>query len=482
MNRLRTCVPEVTMLLQVSPDGSASGPLGPSFRLMLDQVRGFNVSFTWKDVVGSVTNKSSDHYDGCLGSLQSNQSDLLIGGFVNLPVPGGNLTRGAVDGFDRIGILSGYKRPDVGSGTQVLDMMLAFSWRLWLLVAGSFAILALLVHLLLSLRAGKPLRRRKHSPLFNSRFSKSRQKQLSSLLLSSLLKQESSQPQLPPRHSVRTALLSLTILSFYTSYYLTSMIKTQMVVVQPPVTIESYRDLLASDRRPAWVGLLTDSSSFRYAKPESLEGKVWQKALDMDLSKSMIPVTMTDTLAHGSAMANLQEVLLVQRFIGERLLPRAACAVARVTGSWLEYNTLFRFDPTSREKLRINVRSSFLPRSVSRRIDRRIAIRFAAGLEAGVLQSLDLSSALAITQSARERHHSSIEECASNVISIPTPETHAVVLRHFASLFALYFLCISFAALTLYSSITRSPSRHLTSTRILPTLCRPRDLRPSLRL
>ena len=101
---------------------------------------------------------------------------------------------------------------------------------------------------------------------------------------------------------------------------------------------------------------------------------------------------------------------------------------------------LFRSDPSSPERLRINVRNSRLPAWIARRLDRQVARRFTAGLESAVIRSIDISTALGVTDAERAPLYSKIADCVSNVVTIPSPESHAVTMTHFASLF---FLCIS---------------------------------------
>ena len=442
---IRICLPDYQILMQVKPDTSATGVLAPFMHLFMDQVRGLNASARVEPRVGSLAGDGSDgRYDGCLGFLQSNESDLLVAGFVDLPLPGDNLTIGAVDAVDRIGIFSAYKRrevTDIASKTQVLDMMLAFEPSLWLLVIGSFVALTLVLLLILSFKASEDQRE------VEVRIQRKKEPVISSLLVANVMKQYSSLPLLPSRDSVRLATASLVLLSFYAIFYLTSMIKTEMVVVKPPITVESYAELLASGMRPTWPALFTDSNEFRDAAPDSLEHNVWLRAVEMGINQSLIHTNTQEMMTQGEEACHFKSVMIFKSFLGYPWFPLASCSWMRVKHTFPDVNTLFRSDPSSRERLRVNVRNQLLPRSVARQIDLRIRRRFAAGLEAALIRSVDLIDALGLTEAERAPFYSSIADCASNVVTIPSPESYAVVLSHFASLFGLCFTGVAVAAL-----------------------------------
>ena len=90
----------------------------------------------------------------------------------------------------------------------------------------------------------------------------------------------------------------LTLTTFYATFYLTAMIKTDMVVFKRPETIESLTQLLHSDRHALWAELLDDSDSFRFADPKSTQGKLWSKACKRGLNESIIGTNQAAIAAH----------------------------------------------------------------------------------------------------------------------------------------------------------------------------------------
>ena len=151
-------------------------------------------------------------------------------------------------------------------------------------------------------------------------------------------------------------------------------------------------------------------------------------------------------LTHGQAAVALQEVLLIQGSMGRHLVPRTACTLSYVHGAQVNLYPLFRHDSTSAETLRANVRSSCLASAIARTIDRRITLRFAAGLEEATFRSADLSPFFGVTREQRQRHYSSVADCASNDIPVPTPEAEDVALSHLESLFYVYVTGVTMAA------------------------------------
>ena len=126
-----------------------TGIMAVTGNLLLDQLRGINYTVVREPVIGTMTDKDTQQYDGCIGSLQRNESDfMLTAGLLTVPVVGPNLTHTVVDGFERMGIVSAYNKTNVNdqSRTQVLDMVFSFSPGLWILLAFSIITLFMLLH------------------------------------------------------------------------------------------------------------------------------------------------------------------------------------------------------------------------------------------------------------------------------------------------------------------------------------------------
>ena len=126
-----------------------TGVLGVTINLLLEQMRGINYTVVREPGYGTMIDKETQQYGGCIGSMQKNESDfMLIVEMLTIPVVGPNLTHTVVDGFGRMGIVSAYNKTNIddGSRTQVLDMVFSFSPGLWILLTFSIIVLFMLLH------------------------------------------------------------------------------------------------------------------------------------------------------------------------------------------------------------------------------------------------------------------------------------------------------------------------------------------------
>ena len=144
----RLCVPMFDDLFQYK-DFHISGSFAVTGNLLLQQLQGINYTVVREPVFGTLINHEAQHYDGCIGSLQKNESDFMVtGGLMPIQVMGPNLTHTVVDGFARMGIASAYNRTNIDnqSHTQVLDMVFSFSSGLWIMLTFSMIFLFMLLH------------------------------------------------------------------------------------------------------------------------------------------------------------------------------------------------------------------------------------------------------------------------------------------------------------------------------------------------
>ena len=110
------------------------------------------------------------------------------------------------------------------------------------------------------------------------------------LLISSILKHHSSSSNIRQRGLTMKLLCFLLVLyGFLIGFYFCSMIKTEMVVQEAPIVIQTYADILSRPEiRPYWYTAHKIHEQFRSADPESKAGKIWAKAKFMNLSSSLL--------------------------------------------------------------------------------------------------------------------------------------------------------------------------------------------------
>jgi hypothetical protein len=397
--------------------------------ILLHKISGQNFTLTSDATTGRIVNHNTNQYDGCIGSLQRNQSDVLLGPGDH-PIVAPDLMQGSVNGYERMGIFSIYNQPNPhdASNTQILDMFQTFSPDLWLTII--MAYITIFSLLWLSMRR-KP--RRKTVRL------------ISKLLTACILKQHSSRGFTVIRTTNRILYLLATIFSFYFTYYLTSMIKTDMVVVYPPATIESYQDILDSGVRPAWLFEYGSSSEFEHEPSDTVKEKIWKTAVSMGINKSSVKLSAESVASHGQEIASRREVLIMIRFFGTKLLSHA-CAFSRSKDLMTDHFPLFRHDESAVENLRGGVFNRLLSGDIIKGINQKITSVFEADLIEASLRFVDLSD----LYSDSEKHFSVIHECSQNVVIIPHPD---VRMSPCAVLFYTHFvLCFNATCIIILAS------------------------------
>ena len=71
--------------------------------------------------------------------------------------------------------------------------------------------------------------------------------------------------------------ISLCLFLFWVTFYFTSMVRTELVSVKNPVTINSYQDILQENLMPVFIESTTDYLSFMHASKDSDAGKIWTR-------------------------------------------------------------------------------------------------------------------------------------------------------------------------------------------------------------
>ena len=396
----------------------------------------FNRSFEWEPSIGtSVDGRAGVQYDGCLGSIQRNVSD-VVAGHVAMPVMGHNLRHTIVDGSQRMAILSSAKQVrEIDRPSQVLDMMSSFRTETWVTVSALLIMLFWLMtaRLRLMLKSVKQSRR-----------------QACSLLLPCILKQLSA-CKLPHKGPhVKLIFMVTVLLMCFTAFFLTSMIKTDIVVVDLPFTINSYEDLLQSRRRPLWFALMSDSRVFQEAPADSVEQRVWQRALIMGLNQSLLPSSPPALFAAALAGFNMTAVF-VSTDVFARVFMRFACFFKIIMKFGPDVSGHLAIDPNSLERLLVSVRHARMSPVITQVMERRRQYMFQAGLLLKSISLIDYQTVMR-NEAGLESDHASadIDDCCSNAMHVLA--RHAPIslpLFHYRSLVCLTSAVTAVAGLIL---------------------------------
>ena len=425
MHSVRVCMVPVSRILEIKKSGSAiTGAAAPLVQLLLETTSGLNVSYALEERIGNLIDGSSSRYDGCIGSLQSNDSDTLLPGLTRFPTFGPNLRNGVVITADRLGTLSAYKQIDASKDyirTDVMEMFAALSPAVWVLVVAVY--LAAFLYMLTAAKA-----------LFRKRKPSTRHILLraTQVLLACLLRQYSSLPSRFMRRTSMTAILFVAcVAAFLIIFYLTSMIKTDMVVYKLPETIQSFVELLSSGRQPAWIEFLGDTNNFRFALSDSMKGRLWSRAVQMSKQYSMLGANPASLMEHAMRIAKLQEALVLHENKAKIFL-RFACAYARTQSIMMETNGLFRRESDEGDDMASLLTNYLTKPAVVHIISHRAQRLSQAHLLEAAIERIELADNLGIRHP--ESVFTQIQSCASGMITLVEPDLMPVSLIHYSSL------------------------------------------------
>lgn len=461
----RFCFPKFDGFYVIHDRDHVTGPLTVTMQLAMSHFRGINLTLRPVESYGTMVDKNTESYDGCIGSIQRNESDVTLPGSLTIPVPGPNLTHTVIDGFHKMAILSAYNKTSVSDSdnTHVMDMVFSFPIPLWILLLASYALMFALLVISLVQFAAKNSQKRHHRRVSvwgrerAERYAASRwvlrkkrnpaSKSLV-VVIACILKQNSSCGCCFVNNApISIVYTMVTLTAFFSGYFLTSMINTEAVVVRPPITVKTYDEVIEYGRRPTWLNIFTDSSKFKEAAPGTKERRIWETAIAMGLEKSLIGSSVSSVIAHGVAVGNAEEVLLIRNKKYARIIQKAACSFQMTKDIMRTVSSLIRHDPSAMEELSGNIRNPLMRKETADLIDSSIQHTFEGGLsDESVRRFFDIASAFQLTDT--EKHFTEIDECSCNVVTVPHAELTAVSLSHYYSLFDLFGLLSLIASVT----------------------------------
>lgn len=250
--------------------------------------------------------KKSDQGDAdetCLLYLQANKSDVVLS-TVHFPINIENVKEGPVIG-DYNTVMTTYYNSSVSEqSVSIIDTFNSFAVGVWVVIIALCSLIGILMVVSSIIKSSNNMRRNRTCHLFpnNARRSQrrviqARKKHRKQMIIDYMLdtfeiiwtslicKDESLTHFNTRKNDALSRSLLRIILCFYmfwTTFYFTSMVRTELVTVEKPKTINSYQDVLDDKNRcPIWMSSMTDHHQFRNAPQDSMEWKIWQKALKM---------------------------------------------------------------------------------------------------------------------------------------------------------------------------------------------------------
>lgn len=207
--------------------------------------------------------EDNGRYDGCLGRLQTNQSDLMLQ-MAKYPMPGDNLTQGLIL-YDTFMTISGaYQMTEPSRTAQITESFLSFSWQLWLLCFFTLLTLCSLLWLREGLRL-KPRSRRIRRNNYSFYHVSCHCARIN---------------QIPDRGLLRKIIFfCASLFSLVVVHYFLTLIKTDLVVVKRPQVFDSYADVVERDVNPLFYRGTAYDTFFRSQHAPAYRRGLWEKSL-----------------------------------------------------------------------------------------------------------------------------------------------------------------------------------------------------------
>ena len=197
-------------------------------------------------------------FDGCLGEIQQNRSDVMIQ-LSPYPREIENVSQGLVIYETHLAFVSAYNKTEIGGSMQVLKSFEAFSPGLWILCVFT----CLVMSMLLALR----------EIIFRSR------KRNGYYLYQVIVHCSQLGSIYDGGPSRRAVFLCASFFSLLVVHYFSSMIKTELVVIKDPLVFNSYDDIIERAAVPLFFKGMSYDALFRDAKTHPSRKRLWRYAM-----------------------------------------------------------------------------------------------------------------------------------------------------------------------------------------------------------
>lgn len=229
-----------------------------------------NVTFVWRaknDGFGEAIHGTNDQiYSGCIGLIQRNQSDVILS-MVNYPIPAVNLTQGIVVMDSTLQFVNTYKPVKHGEATQVESMFDSFSSTVWILV--TFVLIICVCLLLIHERLRRVMSHHQSKEKLEEHTNQHFFYQVATHMTGYGQLDDSD-------GSVRTiTFLALSFSCFMTILYLSSLMSTDLVVIPPPFTMRSYKEMLEGECSVWFFNGADTYQPFKSAADGSFAKRLW---------------------------------------------------------------------------------------------------------------------------------------------------------------------------------------------------------------
>lgn len=475
MAEVRICHTEdLPMVIQVTEEGEVSGLFAQyareGYELML---RGTNATFKFHKNNGFGSKiDDSDKYDGCIGKLQRNESDLLWI-LTRYPLLAENVTEGAVLSESGVTFISVYYDKELVD-QKITQSFRSFHTSVWLSIALALAIIWFLLRVSVFINSSFKFlqclkRAYKSSPRdIRQRVTRLRRRLIGrhKNLFFKVLVHFSRIDMIDtfsPSSRVIFAVLSL--MSLVVVHYFLSSIKTEMVVIPFPDLYETYEDIERENALPLFFSGFNTEQNFEYAERDSPEYSMWQYVKSRNVSESLIAKSGSWDHFFKNTDAVVERSLVM--FTDELLAPiikKCACLCqakdqkkmfeylegGKALGMRLAYRQpqelpafriLVKSDPGSHRHLVGAIFSSHMSSHIFSRVKKTLAVVLEAGLISVQLDRAlkrDWLEGFGAGRSQPDRMHF-MDECMRESVFMQEPSFSPLAFKQISS-FVLYCL------------------------------------------
>jgi hypothetical protein len=444
-DRIRMCFFKVPGLLDMR--SQVDQPLNNFVRAWFEIRPALNVTWIETESVGSLRDPVTLEYDGCIGMIQRNESDFGVT-MSDYRSYGEKITPWSVVFGDKTVIGTVYKKLNLtesGSATRVMDFLEGYAAEDWVCTIVIGFLLCLLSFCFLAERLRSEI-------LYENRFKLAAFGSVHMVITCFVNQHLNISSMRPPLNQFY---FLMTLLGFFTGYFLTSMIKTDMLLIDPPESYKSYQDLLDHDVPPLWFQEAGSHGSFQVANNGSLEKKIWDRAVERGLNKSIL--SFAEMLGKTPALAmnaiidvfDRKSVFLMSG-VYTRLLDSNACAFTRQNDIKKDVNNLAIADPSAQDHFKVMLGSAVFDPGLKWRVSSGMTRKFEMGT---ILPSIFNSYSFAIASTAG--HFVSVDECMSGIILMPDHDVVPVPVTHYWDLCLLSLILLLIAGTILRSEVVR---------------------------
>ena len=278
--------------------------------LFLQGLRMAGINSTWQ-VTSNVGAGSFDSvagaYDGCLGKVQRNESDLILQLF-EYPVAAENLTEGLIIYDTSLSIASTYNKIEALSSAQITSSFRSFSHGIWMICLSLILITSMLLKLRVMIAVKKRLIR--DYSLFYS--------------ITHLVRLH----PMPDAGVTRKVLfISGSIFSLVVVHCFLTLIKTELVVTKDPVLFNSYQDIIDRRAMPIFIKGMGYDEFFKKHGISKARKKLWKYATQtFDLSDMYIQLDPLTFLLGAFSIIEKRAVIIFEKALIP-VIPSSGCPI-----------------------------------------------------------------------------------------------------------------------------------------------------------